>query len=84
MRRQGLPLRSPRGERQPFIGASHKIPKGTAMLNRPFLLNFLVLGLLVVGLAACGDTWQGLKQDTGENVEATGRVIERAGEAVRQ
>jgi predicted small secreted protein len=54
------------------------------MLNRPFLLNFLVLGLLVVGLAACGDTWRGLKQDTGENVEATGRAIEKVGEAVRQ
>ena len=54
------------------------------MRNRPFLLNFLVLGLLVVTLAACGDTWRGLKQDTGENVEATGRALEKAGEAVRQ
>jgi predicted small secreted protein len=54
------------------------------MFNRPFLLNFLVLGLLVVTLAACGDTWEGLKRDTGENLEATGQVIEDAGEAVSQ
>ena len=54
------------------------------MQYRPFLLNLLVLGLLTVGLAACGDTWRGLKQDTGENLEATGEAIEDAGEAVRQ
>lgn len=40
----------------------------------------LVLGL---GLAACGDTWQGLKEDTAENTAATGQVIENAGEKVQ-
>ncbi len=54
------------------------------MLNRSFVLNFLVLGLLAVTLAACGNTWSGLKQDTGENLEATGEAIEDAGEAVQQ
>jgi predicted small secreted protein len=38
---------------------------------------------LVLGLAACGDTWRGLKQDTGENLEAVGGSVERAGEDVQ-
>jgi hypothetical protein len=83
-RQRDLPRRSPPGEWPAFTRAGHQSQQGTAMLNRPFVLNFLVLGLLVVTLAACGDTWEGLKQDTGENVEATGRAIEKVGEAVRQ
>lgn len=58
--------------------------KGNAVVNRSHLLNLLVLGFVVVTLAACGDTWQGLKQDTGENLEATGQAVEDAGEAVQQ
>lgn len=45
-----------------------------------------ILGLalvLPVLLAGCGDTWRGLKKDTGENLEKTGRAIERAGEKVK-
>ncbi len=34
-------------------------------------------------LAGCGDTWRGLKKDTGENLEKTGRAIEKAGEKVK-
>jgi predicted small secreted protein len=37
----------------------------------------------IASLAACGDTWRGLKQDTGENMEKTGEAIEKAGEAVK-
>lgn len=33
-----------------------------------------------LGLAACGDTWEGIKQDTSDNVEATGEVMEDLGE----
>lgn len=43
-------------------------------------------GLLLamsLGLSACGDTWQGMKQDTRENTAATGRVMERTGERVQ-
>jgi predicted small secreted protein len=47
------------------------------------MLSLFVLALLTVTLAACGDTWEGLKQDTGENLEATGEAIEDAGEAVK-
>jgi predicted small secreted protein len=39
--------------------------------------------LLPFVVAACGDTWRGVRQDTGENLEATGRAVERAGEAVK-
>ncbi len=53
------------------------------MAIRTVFLNFLALGLLAVSLAACGDTWEGVKQDTGENLEATGDALEDAGEAVK-
>ena len=47
----------------------------------------LALALMLVGmaaaLAACGDTWRGLKEDTGQNMEKTGEAIEKAGEAVK-
>jgi predicted small secreted protein len=52
------------------------------MTNRSTLLNLFVLALVTLTLAACGDTWEGVKQDTGENLEATGEAIEDAGEAV--
>ncbi len=42
----------------------------------------LVLGLPVL-LAGCGDTWRGFKKDTGENLEKTGRAIEKAGDKVK-
>ena len=37
-----------------------------------------------MSLAACGDTWRGAKQDTGENLEATGQALENAGENVKK
>ena len=41
----------------------------------------LMLGLSV---AACGDTWRGLKQDTGDNMEAVGESVDKAGEKVEE
>ena len=41
----------------------------------------LVFGL---GLAACGDTWRGLKKDTGENIGAVGESLDRTGEKVEE
>ena len=35
---------------------------------RPLAALLLALGISL-GIAACGDTWQGLKEDTEENVE---------------
>lgn len=51
-------------------------------LHRTFL-QLLALGLLTFTLAACGDTWSGVKKDTGDNLEATGEALEDAGEAVK-
>lgn len=44
------------------------------------------LALLAVAgfVTACGDTWQGMKQDTKDNVEATGKAMEDAGEKMEE
>ena len=34
-------------------------------------------------LSACGDTWRGAKKDTGDNMQATGRALERGGSNVK-
>jgi hypothetical protein len=34
-------------------------------------------------LAACGDTWSGMKEDTGKNMEAVGDSVSEAGAAVK-
>jgi hypothetical protein len=47
----------------------------------PMIWVSLALGL---GLAGCGDTWRGMKQDTGENLEAVGSSMENAGEDVQE
>jgi predicted small secreted protein len=41
----------------------------------------LMLGL---SLSACGDTWQGVKKDTGQNMEAVGETVDKAGEKVEE
>ena len=38
---------------------------------------------LTVSLAACGDTWHGLKEDTGENMQKTGQALENVGEDIK-
>jgi len=40
--------------------------------------------LLALTLTGCGDTWSGLKKDTGDNMEATGEAIEKAGEKIKE
>jgi predicted small secreted protein len=35
-------------------------------------------------LAACGNTWSGMKEDTGENVEAVGEKMDSTGESMQQ
>jgi len=39
--------------------------------------------LIATTLAACGDTWRGAKKDTGENMQSTGRALERGGSNVK-
>lgn len=48
--------------------------------RRLFLALLLATPALLTG---CGDTWRGFKKDTGENLEKTGRAIEKAGEKVK-
>ena len=35
-------------------------------------------------LAACGNTWSGMKEDTGENMEAVGEKMDSAGEDLQK
>jgi predicted small secreted protein len=35
-------------------------------------------------LAACGNTWSGLKEDTGENMEAVGESMDSGGEDLQR
>lgn len=39
--------------------------------------------VFAASLVACENTWQGVKQDTGENMEKTGQSLERAGEKTK-
>lgn len=51
-------------------------------LARLFLLVALLAGV-GTALSACGDTWRGFKEDTGENLERAGEAAQDAGEAVK-
>ena len=51
-------------------------------INR--LLSWAVTSLIVITLTGCGDTWTGLKKDTGENLEAAGDAIENAGKKIKE
>lgn len=53
------------------------------MTNRPIALQLLAVLLLTFTLAACGNTWSGMREDTGQAMESTGEAIEGAGEAVK-
>lgn len=52
-------------------------------MNRKLALSFLALSF-AFALSACGDTWSGVKKDTGENMQKTGTAIEKAGEKVKE
>jgi predicted small secreted protein len=40
--------------------------------------------LIAIAVSGCGDTWSGLKKDTGENMQAAGEAIENAGKKIRE
>lgn len=48
----------------------------------PRLLATLLILPVFLGLAACGDTWDGVREDTSENLESTGEALEDAGDEV--
>ncbi|MGB5453702.1 MAG: hypothetical protein WBM71_09500 [Sedimenticolaceae bacterium] len=45
--------------------------------------RLLMAVVLVVAMTGCGDTWKGIKKDTGENMEAAGKAIEKTGEKIK-
>jgi predicted small secreted protein len=49
--------------------------------NAGHLAMILLFGSM---LAACGSTWEGMKQDTGENMEAVGGGMESTGEDIQE
>ena len=51
-------------------------------MSKRFILSLCALAL-ATSVAACGDTWRGAKQDTGENLNKSGQAIDRAGDRVR-
>lgn len=52
------------------------------MLRRIISVVF-ILGF-AAGLSACGDTWQGAKKDTGDNLKSAGEALEKAGDKLKQ
>lgn len=53
-------------------------------MNIPKVMIVLMALLFVGTLAGCGDTWQGVKKDTGDNLEAAGKTVEKAGEEIKE
>ena len=52
-------------------------------MSKRFILSLCALAL-TTSLAACGDTWRGAKQDTGENMNKAGESIDRTGDRIRR
>jgi predicted small secreted protein len=48
------------------------------------LIASLLALTFAAALAGCGDTWRGVKKDTGENMQSTGQAVESAGEKVKK
>ncbi len=46
------------------------------------ILSLVIMMAFGLALAACGDTWSGFKEDTGQNTAATGKALEKAGDKV--
>lgn len=54
------------------------------MTPRQSIVATLSIVALVGALAGCSNTWEGLKKDTGNNMEATGKALEKGGESVKK
>ena len=46
--------------------------------------RFALIVLFGSMLAACGNTWSGMKEDTGENMEAVGEKMDSGGEDLQK
>jgi hypothetical protein len=56
-----------------------EVPMSLKVAGR--LVLILLFGSM---LAACGNTWSGLKEDTGENMEAVGESMDSGGEDLQR
>jgi predicted small secreted protein len=45
------------------------------------MTSVLLLSLAVI-FSGCGDTWRGVKEDTGRNVEKAGDAVTKAGKKI--
>ena len=41
----------------------------------------LILAIAAFGLAACSNTWRGVKEDTGNNIDHTREAVRKGGNA---
>lgn len=52
------------------------------MVRKLIMSMFMVS--FAVALGACGDTWRGVKKDTGDNMQTTGSAIKKGGDKVKE
>ena len=46
------------------------------------ILMLTLTALLGLSVAACGNTWEGLKKDTSQNTQATGHALQQGGKKI--
>jgi predicted small secreted protein len=56
---------------------------GYVMISPRRLILSVFLLSFATALAGCGDTWRGVKKDTGENMEKTGNAVENTGRKIQ-
>jgi predicted small secreted protein len=54
------------------------------MLSFHRILAIASVLALATSVTACGDTWRGVKKDTGDNLETSGKALERGGENLKK
>jgi hypothetical protein len=47
-------------------------------------IGVFAAAVFAIALAGCGDTWSGLKKDTGDNMEAVGESMEKTGKEIKE
>jgi predicted small secreted protein len=73
----GQPVSQPR-----IVVRRVDIERTVPMTKTRRLLLLLAAILLTGSMTACGDTWRGAKEDTSDNLKATGTAVQKAGQKV--
>jgi hypothetical protein len=73
---------------QPFTARKlHEVARSSRERFFMMSLRRLILSVFILSfataLADCGDTWRGVKKDTGENMEKSGDAVSGAGKKVQ-